>query len=141
MKDMTYITIHEGPSKFSDELCLFGGYVYAIQKILTKTTRMFQTFVSLTTLKTRKHFHYSINYSKLEDWSNLIDTGGRMTQIEFPSDACSLPDPLTFCQWIIGTSSDSYIVSKIEKLVHTAPNNEKCHYFGISVINIPQHIA
>ena len=141
--DMTYITVHDGPSKFAKELCLFEGYVYSIQKTLVKTTRTFQTFVSLTTERGREHFHYKMQYFKLGDWLNVTDTfidTGRMAEIEFPSDGCPLSEPVTFCQWNIATSNDSYLVTKIEELLHTAPVNEDCHYFGVSIINFPQHL-
>jgi len=59
--------------------------------------------------------------------------------ISFPSIDCPSNEPVTLCQWSIETSSDRYIVTTVDKLVHTAPDDEYCPHFGIFVTNVPQH--
>ena len=141
-RDTSHLNIYEGPPGLVDELCIFRGFLDPSGHNLLWITQTFQAFIVLS--KQRKFtFGHRISYTRYqyqiprEKITRILQS---RKDITFPSSECKLSDPVTICHWVVETSHEQYIRTNINALMHTAPVDPMCHYFGVSVVNIPQHV-
>ena len=140
-KSESYLALYEGPSSYAQELCIFEEYLYLIMGNVTVSTETFQGFVAVT-LQRYLAFNHAIKYTRIymDAMANQkhIPYGKEMA-IYFPDSTCSFSRPFTLCQWML--KSNRFFRLSVDEMVHTAPVDQFCHYFGVSVYNIPQHVA
>ena len=142
----SHIMIHEGPSQYVEELCIFKRYLTDGESWSPVETQTFQAVVSLTWKRSNRLNHNNvISYRRIQDesLSGAIhqNVSRESEQIQFPSSDCRFSVPVTLCQWYLAAPVERYISLTIDELTHKAPIDKQCSYLGVSVINVPAHVT
>ena len=137
------IQVYEGPSSVDPSLLVLEAYT---RHIVSEQALRVQSFQILVVLVSEKHSQTGDNYIfKTQRNTNINDkvfvfTNG--SSLLLPNEtSCPYRSPMTLCYFLISALPGEYTEMSVLEVNHTAPNGPDCSYFGLAIVQVPQHVV
>jgi len=122
------------------DLRILSTFFHDILDDWSTITKGFQAFIVLFAPTSHYSFSYTISYIRLKNYRKDITWNiTEPTVVSVPNRVCPLTSPVILCHAHLQVPKDEFIRLSVLEMVHNAPDDTECHFFGLLRTDFPQH--